>query len=241
MDNLLETKDAMKSMQENFVLVETSLRSKNDHLLQQLEERELKLAEAQARIIQLESGAGIVKPPQLEDLEYKILQLEQTNRELQNEKYELQKSVADLQNKLLTSEPVFVEGIVVEKNNRIAELENLVEELRRSNQLLEEESKDELQNQVVELSSKNEELVETVADLEQKLNELETQRSANSGESTSAKSDDVAKLTKELDDLNKSMIKLKAQHKTQMKNLRKQLENFKKVFVCFIILQSIIY
>lgn len=39
LDTLEDTKDEMRSMQENFVLVETSLRDKNDNLLKQLEEK----------------------------------------------------------------------------------------------------------------------------------------------------------------------------------------------------------
>ena len=219
----------MKSMQENFVIVESSLKSKNDHLLKQLEDREFKLAETQARILQLESGLGITRPPQLEDLEYKIDKLEEENRDLQHEKYELQKLVSDLQNKLLSVEPIFSEGVVNEKNNRIAELEGLVDELRKSNQLLEEDSREELLNQVEELSTKNTELVMRVSELEQRLNEVETTRGESTVDNAAKDEDMVAKLTKELDELNKSMIKLKAQHKSQVKNLRKQLDNFRKV------------
>lgn len=47
-----------------------------------------------------------------------------------------------------------------------------------------------------------------------------------------SKDDKVQKLTKELEELNKSMIRLKAQHKNKLKNVQKQLENFKKVVVC---------
>lgn len=39
LDTLEDTKDEMRSMQENFVFVEKSLRDKNDNLLKQLEEK----------------------------------------------------------------------------------------------------------------------------------------------------------------------------------------------------------
>lgn len=238
MDTLAETKDAMKSMQENFVLIESSLKLKNDSLLQQLEKYEIKLAEAKERIFQLESGAGIVTSPAVEDLQFKIEKLEQNNRQLLDEKYELQKNIAELQEKVIISKSANNNDAIIEKDNRIAELENLIDELKRSNELLEEESKVELQKQVAELSSKNEEYSNKVTDLEKQVHELEAEKNdiaaILSAERAAPKEDDVVvKLTKELEDLNKSMIKLKAQHRSKVKNLQKQLENFKmvKIFV----------
>ncbi|XP_077259001.1 uncharacterized protein LOC143895612 isoform X2 [Temnothorax americanus] len=233
MDTLAETKDAMKSMQENFVLVESSLKLKNDNLLQQLEEYETKLAEAKERIFQLEFGAGIVTTPAVEDLQFRIEKLEQNNRQLLDEKYELQKNIAELQNKVIDSKSVHSNDAIVEKDNRIAELENLIEELKQSNKLLEEESKTELQKQVAELSSKNEEHSAKITDLEKQVHELEAEKNdiaaRLSAEQAVPKEDVVIKLTKELEDLNKNMIKLKVQHRSKVKNLQKQLENFKMV------------
>ncbi|XP_012232589.2 protein lava lamp isoform X2 [Linepithema humile] len=234
MDTLAETKDAMKSMQENFVLIESSLKLKNDNLLQQLEKYEIKLAEAKEKIFQLESGVGIVTSPAVEDLQFKIEKLEQNNRQLLDEKYELQKNIAELQDKVIGNKSVHNNDAIVEKDNRIAELENLIDELKRSNELLEEESKVELQKQVAELSSKNEEYSNKVTDLEKQVHDLEAEKNdiaaILSVERAAPKEDDVViKLTKELEDLNKSMIKLKAQHRSKVKNLQKQLENFKMV------------
>ncbi|XP_011051006.1 PREDICTED: protein lava lamp isoform X1 [Acromyrmex echinatior] len=233
MDTLAETKDAMKSMQENFVLVESSLKLKNDNLLQQLGEYEIKLAEAKERIFQLESGAGIVTTPAVEDLQFRIEKLEQNNRQLLDEKYELQKNIAGLQDKIITSKLVDSNDAIVEKDNRIAELENLIEELKQSNKLLEEESKTELQKQVAELSYKNEEYSNKITDLEKQVHELEAEKNdiamRLSTEQAIPKEDMIIKLTKELEDLNKSTIKLKAQHRSKVKNLQKQLENFKMI------------
>ncbi|XP_020278721.1 protein lava lamp-like isoform X2 [Pseudomyrmex gracilis] len=234
MDTLAETKDAMKSMQETFVLIESSLKMKNDNLLQQLEDYEMKLAEARNRIFQLESGAGIAASPTVEDLQFKIEKLEQNNRQLLDEKYELQKNVAELQDKIIATKSVHGNDAIIEKDNRIAELENLIEELKHSNELLKEESKAELQKQITDLSSKNEEYSNRITDLENQVHEIETERNdiaaRLSAEQTAPKEDDVVqRLTKELEDLNKNMIKLKAQHKSKVKNLQKQLDNFKMV------------
>ncbi|XP_076397383.1 uncharacterized protein LOC100882521 isoform X1 [Megachile rotundata] len=231
-DTLMETREAMKSMQENFVLIESSLKAKNDNLLQQLTDNELKLAEANERIFKLESGIGIVKDPTVDDLQYKLEKLEHSNKQLQEEKYELQKNVAELQDKILNSS-VNGNGALIEKDNRIVELENLIEELKQSNKLLEEESKAELQQKVADLTEKNEEYSNKIADLESLVHDLEEQNSdiaARLSDKSSLKEDEkVAKLTKELEELNKSMIKIKAQHRSKVKNLQKQLENVKKV------------
>lgn len=234
MDTLAETKDAMKSMQENFVLIESSLKLKNDNLLQQLGEYEMKLGEAKERIFQLESGAGIVTTPAVEDLQFRIQKLEQNNRQLLDEKYELQKNVAELQDKIIAGKSIQSNDAIIEKDNRIAELENLIEELKQSNELLKEESKTELQKQVTELSSRNEEYSNKIIDLEEQVHKLEIEKNdviaKLSVEQTTPKEDDIViKLTKELEDLNKGMIKLKAQHRSKVKNLQKQLEDFKMV------------
>ncbi|XP_026831279.1 protein lava lamp isoform X2 [Ooceraea biroi] len=234
MDTLAETKDAMKSMQENFVLIESSLKLKNDNLLQQLGEYEVKLAEAKERIFQLESGAGIVTTPTVENLQFRIEKLEQSNRQLLDEKYELQKDIAELQDKIIVNKSINSNDAIIKKDNRIKELENLVEELERSNELPIEESKIELQKQVAEMSSKNEEYSNKIIDLEKQIYELKTDKSdvaaKLSNEGTVPKEGEtVTKLTKELEELNKSTIKLRAQHRSKVKNLQKQLENFKMI------------
>ncbi|CAK9810672.1 Protein lava lamp [Anthophora quadrimaculata] len=232
MDTLVETKEAMKSMQENFVLIESSLKAKNENLLEQLKNYELKLAEANERIFKLESGIGIERNPTVEDLQYKLEKLEHSNKQLQDDKYELQKGVAELQAKIVNIS-MHGNGAVIEKDNRIVELENLIEELKQSNKLLEEESKAELQKQVADLTLKNEEYSNKITDLESLVHELEEHKNDIATrlmeESTDKENENVAKLTKELEALNKNMIKMKAQHKSKVKSLQKQLENFKKV------------
>ncbi|CAK9805441.1 Protein lava lamp [Anthophora plagiata] len=232
MDTLVETKEAMKSMQENFVLIESSLKAKNENLLEQLKNYELKLAEANERIFKLESDIGIERNPTVEDLQYKLEKLEHSNKQLQDDKYELQKSVAELQAKIVNIS-MHGNGAVIEKDNRIVELENLIEELKQSNKLLEEESKAELQKQVADLTLKNEEYSNKITDLESLVHELEEHKNDIATrlmeETTGKENENVAKLTKELEALNKNMIKMKAQHKSKVKSLQKQLENFKKV------------
>lgn len=50
LDTLEDTKDEMRTMQENFILIETSLKDKNISLLKQLEERDNKISELEYTI-----------------------------------------------------------------------------------------------------------------------------------------------------------------------------------------------
>ncbi|XP_023289922.1 golgin subfamily B member 1 isoform X2 [Orussus abietinus] len=232
MDTLADTKEAMKSMQENFVLIETSLKSKIENLLQQLQDRETRLTEAAERISKLETGTKTTKEPVVTELHHRLDEAERSIEQLQNEKHELQKIIDESQRKVLSTEPVHTNDLIIEKDNRIAELENLIEELKKSNQLLEEESTSELKNQVAELSTRNEDYSNRINELEKQVHILEIEKNdlamkvPSEGEAL-GESEKVMQLTKELDDLNKSMIKLKAQHKVKLKNLQKQLESFK--------------
>lgn len=45
LDTLEDTKDEMRMMQENFILIETSLKDKNTSLLEQLQERDNRILE----------------------------------------------------------------------------------------------------------------------------------------------------------------------------------------------------
>jgi len=45
LDTLEDTKDEMRTMQENFILIEMSLKDKNANLLEQLEERDNRISE----------------------------------------------------------------------------------------------------------------------------------------------------------------------------------------------------
>lgn len=50
LDTLEDTKDEMRTMQEHFVLLEESLKNKNDNLLLQLQERDNKITELEESI-----------------------------------------------------------------------------------------------------------------------------------------------------------------------------------------------
>ena len=82
-----------------------------------------------------------------------------------------------------------------------------------------------------DLSARNAELQEKLVKLHEK--NLEFQKEINSlEEKISAKAEDSTSqenLQKQLDETNKMMSKMKAQHKSKVKSLTKQLDGLKKV------------
>lgn len=50
LDTLEDTKDEMRTMQEHFVLLESSLKNKNENLLSQLQERDNKITELEESV-----------------------------------------------------------------------------------------------------------------------------------------------------------------------------------------------
>lgn len=222
-DTLADTKEAMKSMQENFILVESSLKSKIDNLLQQLNEREVRLVDAEEKIRTYESGPTTFVDPSTDELRNKISELESNNRLLQSQKYELQKNMADLQNQVLAFSKSNSDDVVAEKDIKIGELETLIQE--------DELQKQELRVKIESLSKFNEELETKIKDLQAIADDLEGDeaKKMTEKEDTLEDTNETVQLRKELDDLNKTMIKVKAQHKSKLKNLQKQLDNIRKV------------
>lgn len=53
LDTLEDTKDEMRTMQENFVLIESSLRGKNENLLEQLQERNERVTDLEETVTRL--------------------------------------------------------------------------------------------------------------------------------------------------------------------------------------------
>lgn len=140
LDNLEETKTEMRLMQENFIQLETSFKTKIDHLMNQLNEKEENLEKIQTEI----ESMNLVNA----EKDKKIIELEDKTRELNN--------LIDNKN---------VESNINEENEK-----------------------------------------------------------------------NMEKLKRELEEANKNMIKIKAQHKSKLRNLQKRLENFRTVgFYLYII------
>ncbi|KAL0268769.1 UNVERIFIED_CONTAM: hypothetical protein PYX00_010585 [Menopon gallinae] len=100
---------------------------------------------------------------------------------------------------------------------------------------LTEEKLKKLESINYELSSKNKEIVEELAKAELKFRDLESQKRSTNESVVQVKNDDkVAELSnrinvlnKELDDSNKSMIKMKLEHKHKIKLLNKTIEKLR--------------
>jgi t-SNARE complex subunit (syntaxin) len=79
-----------------------------------------------------------------------------------------------------------------------------------------------------DLSTRNAELQEKVVKVQEQIREL---RNRPPKEQDNTRMED---LTRQLDNANKHITKLKAQHKTKVKNWTKQLDGLKQVKKCFL-------
>ncbi|CAG2059183.1 unnamed protein product [Timema podura] len=102
----------------------------------------------------------------------------------------------------------------------------LKEEKEKLNKEIEEK------NKRFDLSTRNAELQEKVVHLQELTASLQSRNSElelGLEEKATADKGDVGQLTEQLDAANKQLIKVKAQHASKIKNLKKQLDSLKKV------------
>lgn len=226
LDTLEDTKDEMRSMQADFVLMETSLKDKNDHLLSQLEEKSNKITELEEIVNKIDSNHSFTDSNMITELKNEMSLMQENFILIESS---LKDKIANLMSQLNEREVKLSNAdekiLKLEKNNIASDLsvnerttiiEEKLKQLKEKNSLL-ESKKEELEKSLVELTMEKD---NRIIYLENKLEE-------NSKETN--ESENVQKLTKELDELNKTMIKLKAQHKNKLKNLQKKLDDFKNV------------
>ncbi|EFA02160.2 protein lava lamp [Tribolium castaneum] len=91
-----------------------------------------------------------------------------------------------------------------------------IAELQETNANLEKQISEKAEDLELDLKTENSRLLDKIRELEVKLEE-------------SQESEEVAKLKKQLEEANKNMIKVKAQHKSKVKELTKKIESFKKM------------
>lgn len=128
------------------------------------------------------------------------------------------------------------------KNLEIQELKEINEKLSKDFQEKMESdiqsqggcSNEELQAQLEISRLENQKHLEKISDLEKQLNDSleDMKRLKNTGASVgkpAANDEELNKLKKQLEESNKSMIKMKAQSKSKIKDLTKKLETFKKM------------
>ncbi|XP_063972427.1 protein lava lamp-like isoform X2 [Diachasmimorpha longicaudata] len=237
LDTLEETKDEMRTMQQNFVIMETSLKDKHEHLLAQL-------AEKSNRVIELEETLDKMENERKNTID-------QTDQGISSDEMvgEMRREMTAMQENFILIETGLkdkVNNLIVqlgEREMRLAEIEGAGASLSNDRTIdsINEAIKLEESNRV--LREENEKLTKTVENLkiQNELNQekdnrimeleeiVEGLRKTVDDTAGADESETLQKLKKELDELNKNMIKLKAQHKSKLRNLNRRLENFKMV------------
>lgn len=220
LDTLDDTKEQMRKMQTNFIKLEEDMKEENCKLQNLLDEKNVEICQLKSENDSLvasktelskeldtykESGENDLK------LREKIAELEEMNRKLQsNESPRNSPSRNGKRNKRGRSKS----GRPVEDNSeQITLLEKTIKELEKS---------------VEEYDKTVKEYNTTIEDLKKEKEESNNiiKQLRSSTESSGA---DLQALKKQLDDSNKNMIKVKAQHKSKLKELNKKIDDFKKI------------
>lgn len=152
----------------------------------------------------------------------------------------MQENFVELESEMKARQLKLLEDLKA-KNLEITELKDLNENLLEEKNKLESQNLNttqndtlkELQDQYLKLKNKNENYLKENQELEKKLQETfeDINRLKNTGitvQPVENNDNEIAKLKKQLDDSNKNMIKIKAQSKSKIKELTKQVEAFKK-------------
>ncbi|XP_060532431.1 golgin subfamily B member 1 isoform X2 [Cylas formicarius] len=230
LDALEETKEQMRKMQEDFVTLEGEMKARQLSLLNDLKVKNFEIGDLERIIKQLEN----------ENVELKLIQSDFDNKvQMEIEKRTAQSSELPLaisfsEKETLTEDQIFKELQKI-KHKNVELLENILE---RGKNLLENRKEDAQKK----LSNENEKLIKENTEYSQKISELEKQlkealsdlnilRNTSSGSSVKEieVNSELEKLKKQLEESNKSMIKMRAQHKSKLKELNKKLDQFKKM------------
>ncbi|GJQ83990.1 lva [Trypoxylus dichotomus] len=238
LDALDDTKLQMRKMQENFVELEMQMKEENQRLVNEVQQKENEISglkhrnlyleetqqELKAKIIEFEAkpenrdGTDAETMSNLstdvEKLQLRIKELEGLNLDLEKQR-DLTKS-GDQTN---FAEIERLEKDFTDRNQKCNELELKLEELQRN--------LDEKQSSITENLA-------TIANLETTVKELQAKVDQNRGSKMAhldikLENEEITKLKKQLDESNKNMIKVKAQHKSKIKELNKKIDSFKKM------------
>lgn len=277
LDTLEDTKDEMRAMQANFVMMESSFKEKHEHLLGQLEMKTIRVMELEEEMQKeemksdgTEGSKAMVEDmrtemkrmqenfvlveaslkekvkslmDQLEDRERRLEGLEDMSKEERVDKEEEMRSDdTDGSNAILedmrTEMKTMQENFILIESSLKDKVKSLIDQLEERERRLEglDISKDErierIEESNRELREENQKLLMTLENLkiQSELDKVKDERIQELEMRVEEKESETEKvLRKELEDLNKNMIKLKAQHKSKMRNLNNRLEKFKMV------------
>lgn len=226
-ENVKEKDQVIDARTKAITLMSENLSKKGKHTLDMLDETKEQMRKMQENFVQVESDMRAEKQKLLRELEEKdkeIAELRGTNSELEAEKSRLQGEEVEKYKREIN-----------ELNEKIAEMEKSPQKSRKGSKKGDREKsvpqKDSVDNRVTELQSlldetkdENSKLTNEIEELNKKISELEAAPKSQEGENDA---EEMQKLKKQLDESNKNMIKVKAQHKSKIKELTKKIEAFK--------------
>lgn len=214
LDMLDETKEQMRKMQENFIQLESEMKEEKEKLI-------LDLGQKNNEIENLRSINSALEADKLQ-LEIELKEYKNQSSEIGNYKQqinELNDKIAELEdvskkspqksNKRNKKGDRSKSTPPKEEDNKIAELQKVLDESKHENE--------QYLNKIAELEKTVEELNAKVSQLELTTKTVEI----------SNESEEISKLKKQIDESNKNMIKVKAQHKSKIKELTKKIEALK--------------
>ncbi|XP_050303991.1 golgin subfamily B member 1-like [Anthonomus grandis grandis] len=244
LDELDETKEQMRKMQQDFVTLEAEMKARQLTLLSDLKLKNYEISELKEHITSLER-----KNIELEQCKYVPLESD-NNVELMQRDILIEKLQSE--NKTLTEKIKNIEETqlkVLSENKTRDDEQNVLEELEK---LKMENHK--LISKINDMKISNEDKLKTIKDenksltneneknlfkikelenqLEDALTELKLLKNSGMGGTTKSveqENQEIAKLKKQLDEANKNMIKTRAIQKGKIKELNKKLDQFRKM------------
>lgn len=248
-ENVKEKDSVIDARTKAITLMSENLSKKGKSTLEALDDTKLQMRKMQENFIELETDMKEEKlrlTTQVHQQESEIVGLKQRNTYLEEVQHDLNAKIIELQNKV--DNPEEVDDIHEKLQHRIKELEEAVKSKESSSnvdieQALNDSNKkcEELKLKLEESEKKLEEkelaiteYVTTINKLESTVQELEIKTSATPNVKTvnldiKLENKEITKLKKQLDESNKNMIKVKAQHKSKIKELNKKVDSFRKM------------
>lgn len=242
-ENIKEKDQVIDARTKAITLMSENLSKKGKHTLDMLEETKQQMRKMQENFVQLESDMEADKQKLLNELEGKnkeIDELRKTNSDLQADKLKLQGELETYKNQ--TSVIDSYKKQIDELNEKIASTGETDDKKspRKRNKKGDKSKvtppKDDVDNKVVELQraldntkEENEKYLQKISELENTIKELNVKIETASISHEGDGNEEIAKLKKQIDESNKNMIKVKAQHKSKIKELTKKIEAFKSV------------
>ncbi|XP_066154375.1 protein lava lamp isoform X2 [Euwallacea fornicatus] len=235
LDALEETKEQMRQMQENFVTLEAEMKARQLSLLNDLKVKNFEITELQDtnKKLELERVENMVKISSEEGSDI----TEALHKEIENIQLEKQHLAIKLEEVINENSKELLKMSQLE-NDPVCQSSKFHDELNALKLKLEEtklnlKTKTEENEQILTANKKlieeNSEHLVKIGLLEEAAKVSAIFKENSSTVTLKDENEEISKLKKQLDESNKSMIKMRAVQKGKVKELNKKLDQFKKM------------